>query len=164
MLTSLRNVKFCIKMCWNTMYITPVCVIFLIKLGILLWILKWRVLPSFLNPDPIPGRIVLLPSSWQFLKYKIAPNSICFPIWVSFIFLEPREVRRTKLGIHFIVFSVLWNNTPMRTEDVNTLIYNPTVNWDWIRLVMAHWPIYVWVAKEVKFHISLIASARAREI
>ena len=31
MLTSIRNVKFYIKMRWNTMFITAVCVIFLIK-------------------------------------------------------------------------------------------------------------------------------------
>ena len=32
MLRSIRNVKFYIKMRWNTMFITAVCVIFLIKL------------------------------------------------------------------------------------------------------------------------------------
>ena len=31
--TSIRNFKFCIKMRWNTMFITAFCVIFLIKIN-----------------------------------------------------------------------------------------------------------------------------------
>lgn len=48
--------------------------------------------------------------------------------------------------------------------DLQTHSYQHSQNRDWIRIVSAHLLMYLWVAKEVKFHISLITPARKREI